>query len=108
RATQPLGGARGFSRASAPRFDGRARFAIDFALLDRLALVVVLLPFREADRHLDAAVLEVQPHRDEGHALLHRLPNQLADLVATKEQLAAAQRLVVRVTAMAVRADVHV
>ena len=79
------------------------RFAIGFAPLDRLALVVFLLALGEADGHLHAAVLEVHPNGHEGHALLDRLANQLANLVPVQQQLARSQRLVVGVTAMAVR-----
>src|SRR5262249_46207330 len=49
-----------------------------------------------------------EPARDERHPLLDGLANQLADLVAVQEQLAAAQRLVVGVAAVAVGADVDV
>src|SRR5580765_223690 len=91
-----------------PRLDRGARFPIDFAALDRLALVVVLLASGEADCHLHAAVLEIHANRHERHAALHGLANQLSDLVAMEQQLAAPERFVVRVPAVAVRADVHV
>src|SRR5437868_8250927 len=105
-----------FARLDAPdrplrstaRFDGRARFAVDLAALDRLALDVLLLAARQADGNLYAAVLEVQPRRHERHALLDGLADQLADLVPVQQQLAPAQRLVLGVAAMAVRADVDV
>src|SRR5712692_200622 len=89
-------------------FDRRSRFAIRLAPLDRLALVVLLLAFREADGHLHAAVLEVHADRHQRHPLLDGPANELPDFVAVQQQLAAAQRLVLGVAAMAVRADVHV
>src|SRR4029077_16690863 len=92
----------------AARLDRRARLAIDFALLERLALVELLLAFRKAHGHLDAAALEVEPDRHQRHALHDRLADQLADLVAVQQQLAPAQRLVIRIAAMAVGADVDV
>src|SRR5262245_9445541 len=91
---------------SPPRLDRRPGLAIRFAALDRLALVVLLLAPGEADRDLHPAVLVVQPDRHQGHAFFDRLANQLPDLVAIEQQLAAAQRLVVRVAAMTVGADV--
>src|SRR5882672_5216313 len=103
RASQTFYPARGRSaKASAlpPRFDRRAGLAIRFAALDRLALVVVLLAFGEADGNLHAPLLVVQPDRHERHALLDRLADQFADLVAIEQQLAAAQRLVIHVAAM--------
>src|SRR5215831_1760440 len=57
--------------ASLPSFlDRCARFARRFAPLDRLALVVRLLPFRETDGDLDAPVLQVHPDRHQRHAAL--------------------------------------
>src|SRR6185312_1000713 len=90
------------------RLDRRPCFARGFAPLDRLALVVLFLALRGRHRHLDAAVLEVETRRHERHALLDRLADQLADLVAVQQELAPAQRLVIGVAAMAVRADVDV
>src|SRR4029077_4650962 len=94
--------------ASSSRFDGGTRLAIGLAPLDRLALVELLLAFGERHGHLDAAVLEIQTGGDERHAALDRLPDQLPDFLAMEEELAAAQRLVVRVAAVAVGADVDV
>src|SRR5471032_2722812 len=106
----PLGSglAKAASRLLAARLDGRARLAIDLALLERLALVELLLAFREAHRHFDAAVLEVQADRHQRHAFHDGLADQLADLVAVQQQLAPAQRLMIGIAAMAVRADVDV
>src|SRR5215831_14337127 len=70
----------------------RARFPLCFAALDRLTLVVRFLAFGQADRHLDAPVLQVHPHRDERHAALDRLADQLADFLAVQQQLAAPRR----------------
>src|SRR5215831_7193137 len=60
--------------------DSCARFAGCFAALDRLAFVVRLLSFREADGDLDASVFQVHAHRHEGHAAFDSLTYQLADL----------------------------
>src|SRR3954453_5604426 len=97
-----------YRRALAPRLHRGARLPVGLAALDRLALVVVLLAFRKAHRHLHAAVLEIEPRRDQRHPLLDGLADQLSDLVAVEQQLAAAQRLVLGIAAVAVRADVHV
>src|SRR6185295_9584110 len=91
-----------------PRLHRGARLAIGLALLHRLALVVLLLAPGEADGHLDAAVLEVDAQRHERHPALDRLADQLANLALVQQQLAAAQRLVVGVAAVAVGADVDV
>ena len=68
---------------------GRARLAIDLALLDRVALVVRLLALGERQRQLDAPVLEIHPQRHERHAALDGLADQLPDFVAVQQQLSA-------------------
>src|SRR5579872_5109024 len=55
---------------------GCARFARGVAALDGLALVVRLLPLREADRDLHASVLQIHADGDDRHPALGRLPNQ--------------------------------
>src|SRR5437868_4026576 len=64
-------------------------------LLLRLALVVQLLAAGDADLHLGAPLLEVQPQRDERVALLGSLAGELGDLALVQEQLARPLRLVV-------------
>src|SRR6202008_2392894 len=93
---------------STPGFDSGPGLAIDFGALYRFALFVLLLPLGESDGPFHSAVLEVHAHRDEGHAALDGLANQLLNLVAVEQQLSPAQRLVVRVPAVGVRADVDV
>src|SRR5687767_12755102 len=91
-----------------PPFDCRARLPLGLAPLDGFALVVFLLALCEADRDLHAAILEVHPDGDERHPLLDGFADELQDFVAVQQQLPAAQRLVLGVAAMAVRADVDV
>src|SRR5205823_967198 len=62
--------------------DRRAGLAIGFSALDGFALVVFFFPFGEADRHFDAALLEVHAHGNQRHAFFDRLADQLPDLVA--------------------------
>src|SRR5678815_4930255 len=94
---------------SLPSFlDRGACFPLGLAALDGLALVVRLLALREADRDLDAAVLQVDAHRDERHPLLDGLADQFPDLRPVQQQLPLAQGLVIAVAAIAVRADVDV
>src|SRR6478672_2555879 len=93
---------------SMPIFHRGTCLAIDLALANGLTLVVRLLALRETDRELDAAALVVEAKRHECHAALHGPANQLADLLAMQEQLAAPRRLMVGVPAIGVRADVHV
>src|SRR5207248_11452779 len=73
-----------------PLLDRCARLPIGVPPLDCFALVVFLLPLRQADCDLHAAVLEVHPHRDERHPFLDRLPHQLQDFVAVQQPLSAA------------------
>src|SRR5690348_15325997 len=73
------------------RLDRRTRFAVGFAALDRFALVVLLLAFREADGDLHASVLVIEADGDERHPLLYGFPNQFPDLVAVQQQLAPTQ-----------------
>src|SRR5262245_49325221 len=89
-------------------FDGGARFALRLPALDGLALVVRLLAPRQAHGDLDPAVLEVHPHGDERHAALDRLPYELPEFLPVQEQLAPPLRIVIAVTAVAVRVDVDV
>jgi 4-hydroxythreonine-4-phosphate dehydrogenase len=99
------------ARTRAPRLplallDRGPRFPIGFPPLDRLAPVVRPLPLGQPDRELHTAVLEVHAERHECQAALDRLADQLPDLAGMKEQLAPPKRLVLRVAAVAVRADV--
>src|SRR5262245_64682177 len=64
------------SSRSAARFDRRARLAVSLAAFDGLSLVVILLALGQADRHLHASVLEIQPDRHERHAFLDGLADQ--------------------------------
>src|SRR5262245_26103355 len=97
------------SRGLPPPFlHGRPRLAIGPAPLDRLALVVSLLAFREPEGNLDPTVLEVHAGRHERHAALDRLADQLSNLLAVQQQLALPRRLVIGIAPMAVRLDVDV
>src|SRR5690349_21146562 len=96
----------GFTSASL--LDCGARLAIELAAPDGLALVMCLLALGERQRHLHSTTLEIEPERHERQALLHRLADQLADLVFVQQQLAAPLRIVVDVAAMRVGIDVHV
>src|SRR4029079_6963718 len=87
---------------------GGARFAVRLAALDRLTLVVRLLAFCQRDRDLHTAVLEIHPRRDDRHASLGRLANQLPDLLPVQEQRAAPRRLVIARAAVAVGGNVDV
>src|SRR5204862_2176318 len=89
----------------APLPDGLPRLPLDVLALDRLALVVRLLPAREADLDLDLAVLEVGLQGHEGVALLAHLAAQLVDLAAVEEELAVAALGVVLEVAVAVGPD---
>ena len=66
------------------------------------------LPFARLTATFTRPFLKYMPDGNERHAPLDRLADQLADLVAMQQQLAATQRLVVGVAAMRVRADVDV
>src|SRR5262245_27449635 len=99
----PLG-----SGQSAARFDRRARLAVGLAAFDGLPLVVILLALGQADRHLHASVLEIQPDRYKRHALLDGLADQLLDLGTMEQEFPPTQRLVIGVATVAVGADVDV
>src|SRR5262249_20412386 len=95
--------------ASLPSFlDCCARFAVGLAALDRLALVVRLLAFCEADGDLHAPIFQVHADGHDGHAALGGLANQLADLLTVQQQLAPPFGIVIAVAAIAIRADVDV
>src|SRR5262245_466272 len=91
-----------------PGFDRRTRLAIGLSPLDRFPLVVFFLALRQAHGHFHTPVFEVHAHRDERHPFLDRLAGELANLLAVQQELPPAQRLVLRVAAMPVGADVHV
>ena len=98
----------GHQISSTALFHRGARLAFGFAPLDGLPLVVFLFPFGETHRDLHSAVLEIHADRHEGHAFFDRLSHELPDFVSVEQQLATAQRFVIGVAPMAVRADVHV
>jgi hypothetical protein len=89
--------------------DGPLHLALHLAILDRLALVALVLAARQRDLHLGAhAAGEVDARRDEREALLARLADQPLDLRAVHEQLARALGLVVLPRGRAVGRDVDV
>src|SRR6266542_2121241 len=67
--------------------------SVPVALLHRLALVVLLLAFRETDVELDAAAAVVEIERHERVAGTLDLADEAADLVAMEQQLARARRI---------------
>src|SRR4029079_10102217 len=93
---------------SPPFFHRRARFAIGFAALDGFTLVVRLLAFGQSERNLDVTVLEINPGRHDVHGTFDRPANQLADLLAVKQEFSLARGLMIGITAVAVRVDVDV
>src|ERR1043166_731772 len=72
------------------------RLALGFPSADRLPFVAHVLSFRERDRQLDAAVLEIQPQRHDRESLNRRLAEQLVELFAVQEELSLPRRIVRR------------
>ncbi len=67
-----------------------------------------LLAARQSQGDFHFPVFEVHPQRHQCHAALHRLADELPNLMGVQQQLARPKRLVVRVSAMAVRLDMDV
>src|SRR5664280_1969053 len=74
----------------------------------RLALVPVLLAFRQGQLHLYPAVAEVQPRRNQRQSLLLRLADEFVQLILVHQQLPRAQGFMVEDVAVFVRADVRI
>src|SRR5438093_7986 len=79
--------------AARPATQQALLFAIPFALLDRRALVVLLLAARQADLELDPAFAEVQIERRERVTRALDLADQAVDLRPVQQQLARARRV---------------
>src|ERR1051326_1605961 len=83
-----------WSRLSRAR-DRFPRFAVGGAAALSFALVPELFALRQGQFHFDASAFEIQARRNEGHTLLLRFANQLAQLSTMDQQLSCAHRLVV-------------
>lgn len=85
--------------------------ALEFALLLLLrevrALVVELLASAEADLNLHEGAAEVDAERDESVAVFLQLAEDLIDLGLMEEELAVAQRVLVKDVALLVRIHMH-
>ena len=64
-----------------------------FAVLDRVALVVLLLAPGETDFDLDAAVLVMQVERGQRVSGAFHLADEAVDLLAVEQELARARRV---------------
>ena len=74
---------------AAPARHRRPRLAIGFARLHGLPLVLLLLALGEGELDLDAAVLEVEPRRGDGHPFAVDAALDVLDLASMEEELAA-------------------
>src|ERR1700745_272171 len=83
-------------------------FAIERASAFGFAPVPKLLSFSQCKFDFHPPVFEVDAGGDEGQSLCLGLANQFADFIFMHQQLASAQRLMIRVAAMLVGADVSV
>ena len=85
--------------------------ALEFALLlffrEVRALIVELLASAEADFDLHEGAAEVDAERDEGVAVLLQLAEDFIDLGLMEEELAVAQRVLVKDVALLVRIHMH-
>src|SRR5687768_5486894 len=90
------------------RLDRGAGLTLDLAAFDRFALVEGLLALGQRDRQLQLAFLEVHPERHDGQAALGGLAEEFVEFGRAEEQLSLAQRIVARVSAVAVLPDVRV
>src|SRR5206468_1931367 len=94
-------------RSLTPRLQLALDLAPRVAIGHGAPLVAQLLALGERDLRLHAAVLEVEPRRDEREALLTHLPVEPVDLAAVQEELARPVGLVVRPVAVPVLGDVQ-
>ena len=79
---------------------------VGFALGDVAALVAPLLAAGQGKLDLGAPVLEVEPRRDHGEALLADLAREGLELLLVKQELSVAVRIVVGQVALVVDRDV--
>src|SRR5262245_17001324 len=68
---------------------------------------MLLLPFRQRERHLGAAVPEIELERHQRKAPLLDRTDQFFDLAAVEEELAGTYRIVIVAVPLLVRRDVH-
>src|ERR1022692_161027 len=73
-----------------------------------LALVPVLLAFRQSQLHLHPTIAEVQPRWDQRQSLLLRLADEFMQLILVHQQLPGTQGFMVEDVAVFVRTDVRV
>ena len=87
---------------------GAFDLAVDVALFDVLALVVLLFALADGDGDFDLAVLPVEGEGDEGVALDGGLAEQLANFVLVQKQAASGLGLVILHVAEGVLIDVGI
>src|SRR6188474_2639610 len=99
---------RGATRSFAsPVSDGARHFAVGLATLDRLALVVGLLPLGEPQRDLRFSLEEVELQRHDGPAFALEGPDEPLDLASVEEELPGPHGLMVPAVSLFVGCDVH-
>jgi hypothetical protein len=96
-----------FGALLAAQLDLAVELAFRLAVGDRAALVAELLAPPDRDLGLHPAVLEVEPRRDEGEALLPHLCVEALDLAPVHQELPRPVRLVVGPVAGSVLGDVQ-
>ena len=67
-----------------------------------------LAAFRESELTFEPTVLQIEPQRNEGKSLLGGSADQFANLTAIQQELARAERIVIRIITVRVRADMTV
>src|SRR3954447_5210613 len=99
--------ARSSNSSSAPAPERPLDVSVSVALGDVAALVALLLAAADGELELRAAVLEVEPRRDDSQPFLLDLADQGLDLAPVEQQLAVAAGLVVRHVPLRVLVDVR-
>src|SRR4051794_36662086 len=99
--------AKSWNSSSAPAPERPLDVAVGVALGNVAALVALLLAAADGELELRAAVLEVEPRRDDSQPLLLDLTDEGLDLASVEQQLAVAAGLVVRDVPLRVLVDVR-
>ena len=96
------------SELSLSCLDRCACLPVNLAPSDGFPFVVQLFAFGQREQHLHTPTFEVHFERHKGQSLLGRLTDKLSNFVPMQQELSLPQFRVLRVSAVAVRTDVHV
>jgi hypothetical protein len=91
-----------------PLADRLASFLIDGLIARDFSFVVKFSASSQPELALETAILQVNPQRNECKALFRGASDEFSDLTAVQQELSGAERIVIGVVSVGVRADVTI